>query len=104
MALRYPPRYFAVDKALSISGGIYGNFKRSSLLPTNTPFYHFSWGSRSPGAPLYSKELTRHGWPSHRPTVTDLHQQASKITAAQKAWNVLGLIFGIAVGNSLGQM
>lgn len=42
--------------------------------------------------------------PSHRPTVTDLHQQASKITTAQKAWNVLGLIFGIAIGNSLGQM
>lgn len=31
-------------------------------------------------------------------------QQPSKMTAAQKAWNVFGLIFGIAVGNSPGQI
>lgn len=31
-------------------------------------------------------------------------QKPSKITTAQKAWNVVGLIFGIAVGNSPGQM
>lgn len=57
-------------------------------------------GPRAPAAPSRgAQEQGRACWLGPLPAA-----EPSKITAAQKAWNAFGLIFGIAVGNGLGQM
>lgn len=65
----------------------------AAALGPGTPVPH----RQEPGAPPRER-------PPSPPTGMGPPQQASKITIAQKAWNVFGLIFGIAVGNSPGQM